>query len=210
MSKISDLWYSKSEEDWKNALEKYWNYVKPENSELEKSLNELKFEQIFELDQLGWYNFLRDKYFRWKYTSPNRYATTTKCLKRYLDSEQLNILFDIKERLLTLDLSDIKTGLLAAKEIKGLGVAGASGLLSLMYPHTFATVDQFAVKALRLIYDLPEKTLLERMKPDSLTLNNGVILINIMCRKAEENNDIFHTDYWTPRKIDMVLWGSRE
>jgi hypothetical protein len=95
MSKISDLWHSRSECDWENALERYWNYVRPENIELERSLNELSLAQIAGLDQMGWYLFLRDKYFRWKFTQPNRYVTTTMSLKRYIDSNQLDELFRI-------------------------------------------------------------------------------------------------------------------
>lgn len=78
-----------------------------------------------------------------------------------------------------------------------------------MYPNNFATVDQFAVKALCQISSLPESSSLNKMKPESLTLRNGIILINIMLRKAKENNMIFGTDFWTPRKIDMILWASR-
>lgn len=73
----------------------------------------------------------------------------------------------------------------------------------------FATVDQFVVKALCQIPELPERSKLERMKPEGLTLADGRILTEIMQRKATENNQIFVTDFWTPRKIDMVLWASR-
>lgn len=209
MSTISNLWNSNSERDWKNALENYWSYVRPENMELERDLNELKLEKIFELDQIGWYNFLHDRYFRWKYTAPNRYATTTMILKRYKESNQLENLFNIKKRLLNFNVSDIRNGLSTAKEIYGLGIAGASGLLSLMYPYDFATVDQFAVKALCQIPSLSESNDLKKMKPDNLSLKNGIVLINIMRRKAKENNELFGTDFWTPRKIDMILWASR-
>ena len=78
-----------------------------------------------------------------------------------------------------------------------------------MYPNNFATVDQFAVKALCQIPGLPESSDLKKMKPDNLTLRDGIILINIMQRKAKENNKVFGTDFWTPRKIDMILWASR-
>ena len=209
MNTISNLWNSKFESDWKAALEKYWGFVRPDNVGLEKELNDLKLEKIMELDQDGWYDFLHDSYFRWKYTAPNRYASTTLLLRRYKDSDQLDKLFDIKMRLLNFDISDISVGLLIAKEIHGLGVAGSSGLLSLMYPNDFGTVDQFAVKALCQISNLPESKDLIKMNPDNLTLKNGKDLINIMRGKAKENNAIFGTDYWTPRKIDMILWASR-
>jgi len=209
MITINNLWESNNEHDWKTAIEHYWSFVRPENVELERELNDLKLEQISNFDQIGWYNFLHDKYFHWKYTAPNRYASTTLALKKYKDSNQLDSLFDIKRRLLNLNVSYISVGLSVAKEIHGLGIAGASGLLSLMYPYNFATVDQFAVKALCQISDLSESSDLKKMKPDNLTLRNGIILINIMQRKAKENNKIFGTDFWTPRKIDMILWASR-
>lgn len=210
MISIINLWESNNECDWRTALEHYWSFVRPERIELERELNNLRLEQIKDLGQLEWYNFLHDKYFRWKYTAPNRYASTTLALRKYKDSNQLDILFDIKKRLLNLNVFDIAAGLSVAKEIRGLGVAGASGLLSLMYPNNFATVDQFVVKALRQIPNLPESNSLKRMRPENLTIRDGVILINIMLRKAKENNRIFCTDFWTPRKIDMILWASRK
>lgn len=210
MKNIVALWNSNSENDWKKALENYWTYVKPQNLSLERELNNLQLKQIIQLDTIGWYNFLLEKYFRWKYTAPNRYATTTKYLKKYKESGKLDKLFIIKERLLNLDLSDIKNSLLTANKINGLGIAGASGLLSLMYPHIFSTVGQFAVKALCKISELPEIELLEQMNPEGLKLKDGVLLIKLMQRKAQENNNIFNTNFWTPRKIDMVLWGVRE
>lgn len=47
------------------------------------------------------------------------------------------------------------------------------------------------------------------MNPNNITLKNGIVLINIMKDKAKENNKIFGTDFWTPRKVDMVLWALR-
>ena len=102
---------------------------------------------------------------------------------------------------------DIGNALTVTKEIKGLGTAGASGLLALLFPGKFATVDQFVVKALRKVPGLPERELLDRMNPESLSLQDGIILIKIMKRKADELNNLFKTNYWTPRKIDIILWA---
>lgn len=209
MTTIEILWKSKNEYDWKVALERYWSFVRPENIRLEKELNELTAEKIISLDPIAWYDFLHDQYFRWKYTAPNRYASTTLALKRFRESNPLEGLFDIKKRLLSFDTSDISLGLSIAKEIPGLGIAGASGLLSLMYPDKFATVDQFVVRALSQIPDLSQSGDLKKMNPENLTLRDGVILVNIMQTKAKENNRVFGTHFWTPRKIDMVLWASR-
>ena len=46
-----------------------------------------------------------------------------------------------------------------------------------------------------------------RRAPESLKIKDGIMLIEIMKEKAKELNKRFHTDFWTPRKIDMVLWS---
>ena len=212
-TKIANIWESKIEQEWNECISSYWDYVKnqlPGNFELEREMNELRLDIIENLDPEGWYNFLREKYFRWKYTQLNRYATTANSLNRYLCEGKLDELFDIKRELLDFDLSDIQYGLLTAKRIHGLGIAGASGLLALFYPHSFGTVDQFVVKSLLNIPNLPERESIEKMSPTSLSLKNGVFLINLMRQKAAENNRNFGGNRWTPRKIDMVLWACRE
>ncbi len=207
MPTIAELWRSSDPTAWDAALERYWSLVRSANLALEQALDQLDLARIRSLDAQGWYTFLRSEYFRWKYTAANRYATTTRNLEKYTaEPGGLERLHDIKCRLLEIDPSDIPTGLYVADEIRGLGPAGASGLLALMYPATFATVDQFVVKALRGVGNLPEGDTLARMKPKSLTPAYGVMLIGIMARKAAENNRLFGTATWTPRKIDQVLW----
>jgi hypothetical protein len=44
------------------------------------------------------------------------------------------------------------------------------------------------------------------MNPDGLTDRDGVLLIAILRRKAQENNVAFGSDAWTPRKIDKIFW----
>jgi hypothetical protein len=158
------------------------------------------------LSPKGWYDFLHDEYFRWKYTAPNRYATTTIQLRRYLNDQALDELDQVCQILLTFNPSDTRAGLVAAKKIRGMGTAGASGLLSLMYPEHFATVDQFVVKALRQVDDLPETSRLSKMNPLNLSINDATLLIGILTRKARDNNRLFGNSDWSPRKLDMVLW----
>lgn len=156
-----------------------------------------------------WYDFLKNKYFFWKYTAPNRYKTTTLHLAKYVHGpDNLDTLHAIKDQLLSFDLSEIVSGLKISCKIRGLGVAGASGLLSILYPHHFATVDQFVVKALEKIEGTHEEKEIGKMKPENLTLQDGKILIQIMRKKAEDLNECFYcATSWTPRKIDMLLWA---
>ena len=180
--------------------------MQPRNLDLERALDALDLERIRCMDAQQWFDFLKDEYFRWKYTAPNRYASTIRYLQRYVDDNTLGDLDQIRGRLLTLDTDDIQAGLEAAGSILGLGTAGASGLLALMYPQNFGTVDQFAVKALRLVNGLPEAVSLSRMNPENLYTRDGVVIIGILRRKAAENNRVFKSDIWSPRKVDKVLW----
>ena len=142
MPTIDELWHSNDLQVWVAALAKYWDYVQPANLALERSLDRLYLERIRGLDAQGWYDFLFAEYFKWKYTVANRYKTTTESLSVYAtEPGGLDKLHAIKNQLLQIDPVEIRAGLLVAKTIHGLGVAGASGLLALLYPTSFATVD---------------------------------------------------------------------
>ena len=203
---ITELWKSNNESDWLNALNKYWDFVLPKNYDIEKKLNNLDTQFINMMEVEDFYNFLHDEYFKWKYTAPNRYVTTTAQLKKYQIYNSMHELKNLHEQLFSFDKNNIKEGLRIATSIRGLGTAGASGLLALLYPEFFATVDQFVVKALREITYLEEIEEVFKINPDNISLKNGEILINIMKRKAADLNSNFKTDQWTPRKIDMILW----
>lgn len=206
MMPVAELWTSADPQAWEDALERYSDLVLPKNRALERSLDKLDLERLRRLDAPGWYDFLLEEYFRWKYTAANRYATTTRHLRSYVEDNALGDLDQIRKRLLTLDSDDSYWALLAATQIRGLGTAGASGLLALMYPRHFGTVDQFAVKALRQVDGLPEAKALARMNPEALTIEDGVLLIDIFRRKAADNKRVLKPDAWTPRLVDKVLW----
>ena len=205
---INDLWHSSDPTTWEQMLQCYWNFVQPRNIELEKKLDSLSLERIRDFNPQSWYDFLHDEYFRWKYTAPNRYTTTTLQLQKYIDNKELDDLDKIRLQILNLDPSNVLKALRIAQKIRGLGTAGASGLLSLIYPLHFATVDQFVVKALRLVKFLPEAHALSLMNPANLNATNGALLIGILSQKAQQNNLQFETSFWTARKIDMILWTS--
>jgi hypothetical protein len=204
---IDELWHSHDPQAWRDALKRYWCLVKPSNMQLEQALDQLDIARIRTLDAEGWFNFLLNEYFRWKYTAPNRYKSTTKQLQRYRDEEGgLQSLDNIRLQLLNCDVEQIEPSIRIACGIRGLGVAGASGLLSLMYPTKFGTVDQFVVKALREVSDLPEAQALAGMIPENLTLLDGGVLTRILRRKSAELNQSFGTNEWNPRALEMVLW----
>ena len=201
-----EMWNTNDPGLWQNALNRYWTFVKASNLELEKEMDRLDAETVKAMNPKAWFEFLLEKYFRWKYTAPNRYGSTTKILRTYAANNELPMLHSIKERLFAVDKDNLQQCLAIASSIRGLGTAGASGLLAVLFPAHFGTVDQFAVKALAKIPELPERDLIAAMSPESLKLTEGTILIRIMRRKAVELNRVSSPVKWTPRKVDMVLW----
>jgi len=204
---INYLWNSGTEKEWKSALGKYFDLVKSSNVEIEKELDNLDFETVKNMTVNEFYNFLHDKYFVWKYTQANRLRTTRNSLVKYLEDDNIVELEEIHNLIFKYNPENISNLLRTTHRIKGLGVAGASGLLSLLFPRYFGTVDQFVVQRLLEIENLKEHFLLEKMKQDNLTEKDGTILIEIMREKANELNKKFKTSEWTPRKIDKILWS---
>jgi hypothetical protein len=203
---IADLWFSHDENDWRRAEERYWTLIQPRNLDLERAIEPLDRDRIRSLTSDGWFDFLHNEYFRWKYTARNRYATTTATLRRKAASETDRAALDkIRKDVLAINPSDIRVAIEIASQIPGLGTAGASGLLALLYPEYFGTVDQFAVKALREVPNLPEADALATMNPEGLTAVDGEVLVKIMRRQGGVLTDAFGTS-WTPRAVDKVLW----
>jgi hypothetical protein len=203
---ISQLWESIESRLWDSALERYWGFVKPANLALEREMDTLSVSEVQGLDAAGWLDFLLNRYFKWKYTAPNRYATTTAALRRQVERTGLASLLEIRDRIFRASDGPVSAALATVCEIGGLGPAGGSGLLSLLFPTSFGTVDQFVVKALCEVPSLPERSRVQRMQPEGLTIADGEVLTQIMRDKARSLNAALHSDRWTPRRIDMVLW----
>ena len=201
------LWYNGSEAAWKRALNHYFELLSREQLILENELNTLCAEGIENMDAEAFYDFLYNKYFVWKYTAKNRLATTRMNLQKYIANADLWRLHEIKTRMLCANKSDVIKCLDIVTEIHGLGTAGASGLLSRLFPEHFGTVDQFVVKSLCKVDDPRYMDSLTKMNPEILNNKDGAILEKILREKAKALNAKFNTDFWTPRKLDMVLWS---
>ncbi len=218
---LAELWEKGNEQNWISGLRLY--YGKQDTVEkytVERKMEIISLDQIESMDGEEFYRFLYYDYFVWKYTAKNRLASCRKYLKRLDTEEGKQFLKRIKDKLFVLygnDSKDTRSLLKCVKEISGLGTAGASGLLSILFPNEYGTVDQFVVKSLCRIYskgdsDSDKKKELEKIynRKENMRLDDGVFLIDIYREKADKLNRDFGTDKWTPRKIDMVLWAYRD
>ena len=206
---IHDLWHSDNEDEWKSELKVYKTIIPAKAQPLNEEMSKITVETIKSMSPEEWFNFLLEKYYRWKFSSARLYKFQIRWLKKYKEEHKLKELYEIKNKIVAIDKHETERLLKATSDIKGLNTAGASGLLSLLYPDHFGTVDQFVVKALWEIKSAPELKGVHDIKPEDITTSEGVSLIKIMQKKAEDLNKLFKTNLWTPRKIDMVLWTYR-
>jgi len=210
-----DMWFHGKEETWNHlADERYWQAVKADHQEVEREMAALDADRIAALTPTEFYQWLYDRYFFWKFTAANRLATTRKLLADYRQRDP--VCQDLgawqHELFFQFDRRDATKGLEIATRIPGLGVIGASGLLAVLFPHNFGTVDQFVVDALYHVRQLPEHDNIKRIhdrKSSTLRIEEGALLIGILRRQADDLNRRFGTTRWTPRRVDMALWGDR-
>lgn len=206
---LTKLWNSNSENEWNKALERYWEFVKPENIILEKEMENLDPIKISRLTPEEFFCFLYDDYFAWKFTDKRWFESNRKHLQRYINENRLEELNRIKKELFEFDLENIKLGLEIASRIHGLGISGGSGLVSLLFPKNFGTVDRVIVSNLKCIKNYVQRDSITSIDPYNIRLKDGVELIKIMKNRANELNIRNNIDKWTPRKIDQVLWAFR-
>lgn len=199
------LWDCNDHETWLKAEKNYLNFVSSNNVDLEMELENINSSEVENMSADAFYSFLYKKYFVWKFTAKNRLATTRKSLSFY--ENNLEELLLIKNALFTFDPNNTILGIKIALLIKGLGTAGASGLLSILFPRNFGTVDQFVVKRLCEFSQYEKDPLIQCINPESINLKQAVMLEEILSNKAESLNKANGIDYWTPRKIDKVLWS---
>lgn len=204
---ITHLWYHGTQEEWLHALDVYDTLIV--NRELEDYMASLDWRTVEQMTVDEFYDFLHDKYYVWRHESPNRLSAARGYLRKHRRYGELAELQEIKDLIFSLDRDNVPLMLRTVERIRGMGTAGASGLLGLLFPDKFGVIDQSVVISLRKIDGLPEHSALHKMPAAGLRTNEGILLERLMRNKATELNACFGTDFWTPRKIDMILWSYR-
>ena len=202
---LNRLWHEGSKSDWNNALKKYDEQA----DELDRHLEALKPSEVKSMNGQRFYSFLYNDYSKWKYgNDKGRLKRTRNLLSKYYP-KRIDYLEIIKECIFCaykVSPNDTESLLEIVTRIKGLGVAGASGLLSILFPRYYGTLDRHLVNSLCIIKELPEQKALRNITPESLTIKDGIVLETILRNKANELNQRFKSSKWTPRKIDKILY----
>jgi hypothetical protein len=206
---MSELWNSGEESEWDMALGCYWRCFKEGSQQqmLERKLAAPQADRARTMAPIESYEFLRSEYFPWKFTICGYLKQNVHHLESQYKEDQGRSLHAIRSRILAAgDADNIHDALQAADDIGGLAPVGASGLIAVLFPCRFATVDQYVVKSLRCA-GVGDAAAID---PAAIGHRDAVRIIEIQRRKAAELNEHFTKKEWTPRKIDMVLWAYRD
>lgn len=208
---IKSLWNSEEKTAWDSALQNYQQQIKSSNLDVENKLNAMKSQDFQSMTGKDFYAFLRD-YAQWKYTDGRIKSNVQKRIEEYYEEHSDEEMKRILDNIFAIDLEDVYLHIENIKRIKGIGVAGASGILSLVFPKHFGTVDRFAVENLKEIYknDSVCESKLNKINSIDISTYDAVLVIKIYQAKACQLNQKLKTEAFTPRIIDMVLWGARE
>ena len=204
MLTISELWNSTWEKDWSQALCHYWEIIEKrprEIKEIEKEMDSLDANQVEEHGPKEWYDFLHDKYFLWKYGQTEAMRENRETLQKSIETPGgLERLTSIKEKIFTFDRDDIREGLRIVSKISGISIVAGSGLLAVIFPRYYATIDKLLILAMKRIEEYRNDSMILSMNPSRVSEDDGVLLITMLRDKAKNLNAAFSTDNWTPRK----------
>ena len=207
---IKSVWNSDEKIMWEKALENYQTAVKSNNTGVAEKLCAMSTDDFGAMSGQDFYRFLVGDYARWKYTDGRIRNHVQSAIEEFHQTHTDHEIKRVLDGILAINPDDIYLHLANITRINGIGVAGASGILALILPQYFGTVDRFTVENLQKVYD--ENSFygkkLHNMDPQSLSIYDAMTVIQIYREKAEKLNRTLG-DGWTPRKIDMILWSIR-
>ena len=208
----TSLWTSNDQDNWKDVENAYWDSKTVKRCEsLYRELDAVDSNVIKNYTAEEFYNFLHDKYYVWKFTDKRILPNCQHYLSRHKDDFS-----DFSKRqkaIFNFDLNDINAGIKCFTDSKtrigGMAVSAGSGLLSLLFPEYFGTVDLFVVLFLQKVDGISDRVM-QIKEPRNLKPAEAALLIQLMRDKANKLNEANATTYWTPRRIDKCLWSFRE
>lgn len=214
------VWSSTDQNPWHGGFERYWTHpTVKKNLAIEREIDQaMSLRDNILSSGSDLVQFLEDWYYPWKFdpigaTNKNRQALQ-------IDYAQHPIKYDNAcRRVLQLNLADSARCLSAvgSGSIPGMRVSAASAFLAVLFPEWFGTVDQHTLRNLLKIVD-PRADWLRAQVHNPATFFSGdhqlaqhraSLMVALYREQAQRLNSGLTTPYWTPRKVEMVVFALR-
>lgn len=197
-------WDSTDKRDWDRALALYnMHFGGTDKASIDTRVTLINAQIIEKLSTEEFVCFL-EEFYDWKYS--NTGASRNKNLFSQWIKDNIHIVESLKQSLCQSSLSDEEL-IKISKEIKYISVAGATALLSIMYPDRFGTVDKFVVLCLK--ESLPNDSIIQSTNEEDIKIEQAIYIEKLMREKAKELNKLFSVVTWNARAIDKATWADR-
>jgi hypothetical protein len=197
-------------EDYENGFRKYWNVTESRSSCIQDSEDEFpEFPVIFASRTP--HHFTREDLQRiiaWKHNKDARRRTTAlEGLVKFPDNRVVDLTRNIGDNI-EASLTPFFSRDRFAGEISGVGIATTSAIITAARPDLFAVIDTYALAAIYHHYNFSWLYKISRDADGKLAANwNDYPPYVGFCRAEAAKLMMKHKQPWTPRKIDMALWG---
>lgn len=203
-------WHSRDLRPWIDGERRYWELVSGRAHEIviiEREFAQAQLPYVQKMNIADFHNFIV-KFIKWKFTRFRAFKVEN-FEKYYENPNNMRSLNEIREEILNLDYDNLPLAIMVPSQIYGIKTAAAPGLLSILRPEKFGTVDQFLIEALREVPTIANQWWFPGVyeRREALLPMDGVRLVQVLRAKASALNDTFQTTEWTPRRVDMVLWA---
>jgi len=139
----------------------------------------------------------------WKYTDRRWCNRALLGLRRVQDDR----LRELTSSIGTVHLPAVAAAVLRGA-IRGVGIAGISAILAAARPDLFPVIDVFALTAICHYYDPPWTRAVPRDSKGRLQADERSYLPYVdFCRERSAELSVAATEPWSPRRVDMALWG---
>jgi hypothetical protein len=195
-------------EDYEAGVRKYWDVTRQRASCVQESEDEFpQFSEIYKKRIPP--HFTREdlqNIIKWKHSVDyRRQVKALEGLASFPEDQIMGLTRYIGENI-RLSMNCFLSG--GAGRISGVGIATTSAILTAARPDLYAVVDTYALAAIHHYFPL---TWVHRVPRDA----NGMFAADWhsyapyveLCREESAKIRLVHKQPWTPRKVDMALWG---
>lgn len=196
--------------DYEAGVRKYWAVTRQRSACAQESEDEFpQFPKIFAARIPP--HFTREdleQIIKWKHSKDyRRQAKALEGLARFPDHRIMGLTRYIGEDI-KFSVKPFFSPARYAGQISGVGVATASAILTAARPDLYAVIDTYALAAIHHYFRLPWLNYVPRDAKGMFAADwNSYPPYVEFCRNEAAKIRLIHKQPWTPRQIDIALWG---
>jgi hypothetical protein len=197
-------------EDYESGVRKYWGITEERSFCVQDSEDEFpQFKELYVKQTPP--HFTREDLkaiIRWKHNVDHRrQVTALEGLAIFPDDQIMGLTCNVDENI-RLSMNRFISPGRSAGRIFGVGIATTSAILTAARPDLYAVIDTYSLAAIHHNFHLPWVNKVPRDAKGMFAADWASYPPYVeLCRNEAAKIRLIHKKPWTPREIDMALWG---